>query len=100
MRNGGAVFVVNPASAKGKTGKRWPQIAARAAAAGLHGESRMSHRVGQIAEIAKEAAESGAQLVIAVGGDGTVSEIVHGLLTADRRPSPELAIIPCGTGSD
>ena len=34
----GVVFVVNPASANGSTGRRWPEIARRAAAAGLEGD--------------------------------------------------------------
>jgi hypothetical protein len=45
------VFLVNPASANGKTGKRWPEIARAAHAAGLRGEAVFSERAGQLGEL-------------------------------------------------
>ncbi len=95
-------FLVNPASDNGKTGRTWPQIAHEAAAAGLVGESFLSQRQGHLAELAEEAAQSGAQVIVAVGGDGTVNEVVQGLVPRHLRGEsvPELAIIPRGTGTD
>jgi diacylglycerol kinase (ATP) len=90
------VFVVNPASANGSTGKRWPEIAHRAAAGGLNGETLMSTRPGGVAEQARRAAENGARLVVAVGGDGTVNEAANGLVGSGA----ELGVIPRGTGTD
>ncbi|HZB85888.1 MAG TPA: diacylglycerol kinase family protein [Gaiellaceae bacterium] len=92
------VFVVNPASGNGSTRRRWPEIAHRAAQAGLHGEALLSERPGQVAELAQRAAEDGAELVVAVGGDGTVNEAANGLIAAGRET--ELAILPRGTGTD
>jgi diacylglycerol kinase (ATP) len=91
------VFLVNPASANGKTGKRWPQIAQAAHAAGLRGEAIFSERAGQLGELAREAADEGATLLVVVGGDGTVHEVVNGLA---GREGVELALIPRGTGWD
>jgi len=99
VTDGGVVFVVNPASANGSTGRRWPEIAHRAAELGLAGESLLSERQGHAVELARQAAESGARLVVTVGGDGTVNEVVNGLLAARSDP-PELAVIPRGTGTD
>jgi YegS/Rv2252/BmrU family lipid kinase len=99
MRDDAVVFVVNPASANGSTRRRWPEIAHRAAELGLVGESLLSERRGHAAELARRAAEGGAGLVVAVGGDGTVNEVVNGLLAAEGG-LPDLAVIPRGTGID
>ena len=95
-------FLVNPASANGKTGKIWPQIAHEAARAGLVGETLLSQRPGELGPLAQRAAETGARLVVAVGGDGTVNEVVGGLMAHRERDGemPELAVIPRGTGTD
>ena len=92
------VFLVNPASDNGVTGKRWPELAHRAALLGLTGETLFSERAGHITELAERAARDGADLVVAVGGDGTMNETVNGLMRAGG--GPELATIPLGTGMD
>ncbi|TML54837.1 MAG: diacylglycerol kinase family lipid kinase [Actinobacteria bacterium] len=91
------VFLVNPASENGATGRRWPEFAHRAAELGLRGDALTSERPGQLGELARQAAEGGARLVVAVGGDGTVNEVVQGLAS---REGVELAVIPRGTGWD
>jgi diacylglycerol kinase (ATP) len=96
----GVVFLVNPASANGSTGRRWPEIARRAALAGLDGDALLSERPGQIPELARRACEGGARLVVAVGGDGTVHESVNGLMNVEPTRRAELATIPRGTGKD
>ena len=90
-------FLVNPASANGKTGKQWPEIARAAHAAGLRGEAIFSERPGQLGDLAREAADEGATLLVVVGGDGTVHEVVNGIA---GREGIELALIPRGTGWD
>ncbi len=102
MAGGSVAFVVNPASANGSTGRRWPEIAHRSAEAGLVGEALLSERPGQIAELVERAAADGAGLVVAVGGDGTVNEAVNGLMRLRERgaEAPELAVLPRGTGTD
>jgi diacylglycerol kinase (ATP) len=92
------VFLVNPASDNGATGKRWPELAHRAAQLGLSGETLFSERPGHLIELAEKAARQGADLVVAVGGDGTLNETVNGLMRAGTQT--ELATIPLGTGMD
>jgi diacylglycerol kinase (ATP) len=64
---------------------------------GLRGDALLSERPGQLGELARRAVEEGATLVVAVGGDGTVNEVVQGLA---GRGNVELAVIPRGTGWD
>ena len=92
------VFLVNPASGNGVTGKRWPELAHRAAQLGLEGTTLFSERPGHLIELAEQAADDGAELVVSVGGDGTLNEVVNGLVRAGA--STELATIPLGTGMD
>jgi YegS/Rv2252/BmrU family lipid kinase len=92
-------FVVNPASAGGSTGRRWPEIARRAAAAGLDGDAYISTQAGEVASLTARAVADGARLVVAVGGDGTVFEAVNGLMRVGAA-DVELAILPRGTGKD
>ncbi len=51
-------------------------------------------------EIAKQAGEQGYERIIAMGGDGTVHEVVNGIMQVpeDRRPS--LGVVPVGSGND
>jgi diacylglycerol kinase (ATP) len=91
------VFLVNPASANGKTGRRWPRIARAAHDAGLRGEAIFSGAPGELGGLAREAVDEGAKLLVVVGGDGTVHEVVNGIAGRD---DVELALIPRGTGWD
>lgn len=97
---GPLVFLVNPASANGSTGRRWPELQEQARAAGLEGEARLSERHGHLAELAEEAAREGAGTLVVVGGDGTVHEAVNGLVRSGRAAETALAVIPRGTGKD
>ena len=92
------VFLVNPASANGSTGKRWPELARQAAAAGLEGDTLLSERPGQLGDLARRAASAGADLLVVVGGDGSVNEVANGLASLEQ--PPPVAVVPRGTGWD
>jgi diacylglycerol kinase (ATP) len=96
-QSGETVFLVNPASDNGATGRRWPQIANVAAAEGLVGDALISERPGHLGELALSAADSGARLLVVVGGDGSVNEVLNGIA---GREGVELAVIARGTGWD
>jgi diacylglycerol kinase family enzyme len=56
-----------------------------------------TERRGHAVDLARTAAESSFDVVIALGGDGTVNEVVNGLLTDGPDPAlPRLAVVPCG----
>ena len=88
-----ALFLVNPASGNGATGKRWPKLRERAAELGLRGEEVLSEFPGHLAQAAKGSPGS---LLVVIGGDGTVNEVANGVAGTDA----ELAVLPCGTGQD
>jgi len=90
-------FLVNPASANGSTGKRWPELARRAAEKGLEGDALLSRAPGELTGLARRAADDGAALLVVVGGDGSVNEVVNGIA---GREGVELAVIARGTGWD
>jgi YegS/Rv2252/BmrU family lipid kinase len=93
-----SVVIVNPSAAGGSTGEAWPQIASDLRS--QYGAFRAvftKHR-GDAATLASEAARKGAKLVIACGGDGTISEVANGILSSGK--DAELGILPSGTGGD
>ena len=51
-------------------------------------------------DMARQAAEDGYQLVVAVGGDGTVHEVVNGLMQVPPEQRPRLGVVPLGSGND
>lgn len=63
----------------------------------MSGEALFSDQPGHLRELARSASEEGARLLVAVGGDGTVNEVVNGLGPGRET---ELALIPRGTGGD
>src|SRR5437588_2634683 len=90
-------MIVNPASANGRTARQWPEIARLAGERGLHVDVRLTEGPGHATQLAAEAVAEGAELVIAVGGDGTVSEIANGMAGA---PATDLAVVERGSGCD
>ena len=97
------VAVVNPASCAGKTGKAWPELRRALAAAGVEVEERLTREPGQATELTRQALRDGAGRVVAVGGDGTLNEVVNGFFDGDGAPiatDAVLGLVPSGTGGD
>ncbi len=92
------VAIVNPKAASGKTTRRWPDLVAQLGIS----EARFTERPGHAAEIAAQLLDAGVERILAVGGDGTISETVNGFFREGRaiHPNAELGIIPIGTGGD
>ncbi|RZC72471.1 hypothetical protein C5167_047949 [Papaver somniferum] len=111
-RKGDLVFVVNPKGANGRTGKEWKKLLPYLRThLGQHRNicecltSAPSHAI----DITREAIREGADAVVAVGGDGTLHEVINGFFW-DGKPvsahgegnthTTALGVIPLGTGSD
>ncbi len=95
-------MIVNPASASGRTARRWPEIARRAGAHGLEVDARMTEAPGHATELTRTALREGAELIVSVGGDGTISEVVNGFYDGAEpvAPAAELAVVSRGSGGD
>lgn len=51
-------------------------------------------------ELARQAAEDGCDLVVAMGGDGTAHEVMNGLMQVPAERRPVMAVVPIGSGND
>jgi YegS/Rv2252/BmrU family lipid kinase len=51
-------------------------------------------------ELAKQAGEQGYEMVVAMGGDGTVHEVINGLMQIPAETRPILGVVPVGSGND
>lgn len=96
------LFVVNPASGGGRTGRDWPSTAQQLKAAGLDLDAELTKAPHDAIEIARRAVKESRPTVVAVGGDGTLHEVVNGFFE-NGEPIPtksRLAMLPTGTGGD
>ena len=93
-------LVVNPRSGGGATGRTFAAMRGTIERALGPCEVAMTERPGHGADLARDAAEAGHPLIVAVGGDGTIHEVVHGILEAKRSDKPELGVVGQGTGGD
>lgn len=94
--------VVNPASGRGRAGRRWPYLDRELRSAGIRFESVVTGHPGHAVALVREAVGRGFRRLLAVGGDGILHEVVNGALSQDRIPASELLIgaAPLGSGND
>lgn len=89
------VFVINPISGKGKQGGIETLIDRHLDKRFFEYQVRYTNGPGDATGIARQAAADGYNVVVAVGGDGTVNEVTAGLVGSDTA----LGIIPAGSGN-
>jgi diacylglycerol kinase (ATP) len=95
------LFIVNPVAAGGKTAKVWPTIEQQLASLGLRFEVRFTQAPLQATTLAREGVEQGFDTIVAVGGDGTVNEVLNGLMRpGGQRAEAVLGVVITGRGSD
>jgi YegS/Rv2252/BmrU family lipid kinase len=92
------LLIVNPMSAGGATGRMFASMRATVEARLGAVDVEMTRSGGHAAELARKGADEGRPLIVAVGGDGTFSETVNGILAAEK-PCP-VGLIGAGTGGD
>ena len=95
------VVVVNPKSQGGRLGKRWPEISDTIARA-FPFDDVHTKGPGDATVLTRDALRGGAERIVAIGGDGTINEVVNGFFEAGASIAPDasFALIPFGTGGD
>ena len=100
---GRALLVCNPRSGRGTVGRTLPELRRHLDARGVDHDVHLTAGPGDATRAARAAAEGGTRYVIAVGGDGTVHEVVNGLLRGDGTPVADdlvLGVASAGSGGD
>lgn len=97
------VVIVNPSSAKGTTAEQFARC--RSEIESLLNAPEILYTEGQLdaTRLAREKIKQGAELIVVVGGDGTINEVVNGFFDAENKlinPNAVLGILPSGTGDD
>jgi YegS/Rv2252/BmrU family lipid kinase len=92
------LVIVNPASAGGKTNEIWTRIASELVRNFGPFDCCFTDAPGDAQRLAFEAANAGRGLIVACGGDGTISEVANGIITSGI--DVELGVLPSGTGGD
>lgn len=96
------VLIINPHASKGMRRFSEKKILEALSAVGITAEVFRTERPGHGAELAEQAAKSGADRVFISGGDGSINEAVNGLVSAQKQgfKSTALGFIPSGRGND
>jgi len=96
------MVIVNPSSAGGANGRRWASTESCLRRVLATFEHAFTNGPGHATHLARQALLDGTELVVAVGGDGTLNEVASGFFEGERPLAPEaaLAVVPIGTGSD
>ena len=94
--------VVNPQSANGSTKKRWPEYLIQLRESGYLIDFAYTTEPGDASRITQRVLKEGYSHIIAVGGDGTMNEVVNGFFSDGQliNSEAELALFSHGTGGD
>jgi YegS/Rv2252/BmrU family lipid kinase len=97
------LFIINPTSGRGSAQQAWAEARRELLALGLKLAEHRTQAPGEAIEVTRAALAGGLRRVVAVGGDGTLNEVVNGYLDPAGLPIDPFAavgLIPSGTGSD
>lgn len=100
--NDQVLFVVNPVSGGGRTRKNWQKVETRLRQKEYHFDVCFTERPHHATRIATDALLKGCTHIIAVGGDGTINEVLNGFYAAEVKDRHQAAfsVLPMGTASD
>jgi len=95
-------FIINPNAATGTFRRKWLRIQELAKQRFTAFQPSWTAGPGHAALLTRDALQQGAEIVVCVGGDGTLNEVVNGFMgvSGPLRPKAILGFIPLGTGCD
>ena len=93
------LLIVNPRSGARRGARVLDQVLPALSQAGRSVDVCQTVRAGDATEIARSRSLEEVGAVCLIGGDGTLHEVLNGLLTREDSLRPPLGIIPCGTGN-
>jgi diacylglycerol kinase (ATP) len=99
---GELVVIANPRAGRGRVGQELPELERQLLARRLAYQVRETEGPGHATALAREALHDGVRFLVAAGGDGTVQEVVNGMLEGDRPVAGDavLGVVAAGSGSD
>jgi YegS/Rv2252/BmrU family lipid kinase len=102
LHPGKTVFIVNPSSGNGSTGREWHRIQAMARKYLGEFETCITSGPDDATHLTRRKLLDGCDRVVCVGGDGTLNEVVNGFMdeSGSIRPDALLGFLPSGTGCD
>ena len=92
-------IILNPAASGGGGVRLQPKLERELTRRNIPFTLRRSQAPGHAEDLSRELAQNGADLILVVGGDGTIHEVANGLLKRETKPPP-IAVVPVGTGND
>lgn len=99
---GRAAVIANPRAGKGKVGRDPAAFARLIESSGIEFDLHITEGRGHATEIARQATEQGCRFLVAVGGDGTIHEVVNGMMGESGLLNSDavLGVVAAGSGSD
>ncbi len=91
-------FVVNPAAGGGRAARAIPELQKAIQVRQLEARLHITDFAGQATQLVQEFPDL--EPIIVVGGDGTLHEVIRGLLDGRSRSERPIGLIPLGTGDD
>lgn len=99
-KNSKWIFIANPISGKGKALTLAKRAVEFVGNTGAIAELQITEAKGDAERFAKDAVENGAIRVVACGGDGTIHEVINGIMANSASERTVLGIVPAGRCND
>lgn len=95
-------IIVNPKAGAGAAGRTIPTLQEVFQSQGITPDIQATAGPGNATELARRARDEHVDVIVVVGGDGTLNEVSQAYIDSDGAPlpGPDLALVPAGTGGD